>query len=178
MQDIKLIRIETEQPGLPRHRLVIDGKTAGVVEKFIPLSNTPSFKQYRFKATPGGSLLPSALYLVVGSTRTEVIEEAVEVARAIWDADQRRDDTGNDGRLSYFVPVAEMVNDLKKIKRDLDKSFEERGGGFGKFTENEADLSGQRAYIMSKLYARGFDKRVVHALGFGGLTWQHEKAAA
>ena len=167
-EDIKLIRIETKRPGLSRYRLVVDGQIAGIIEKFIPIPATPSFKQYRFLVTVEG-MLDKALYVAVGNTRAEVVEKAAEIAR-VFHADGLRQFDGG-------VSALTLVEDLKDIHKKLAKSFAENNGG-RTFNHYEHDLSGQRTYVMDKLYALGFDKRVVAALGFGATEkWQQEKVA-
>ena len=150
----KLKNIEAVTPGFPRAAVNVDGVRVGTVEKY---QRQWGIKSYRFRLDLSGPL--QGEYVVVGQKRADVIERGIAFAEAMTEAQEKKQ------KLS--ISASQMIDDLISIREKLDKSFHERGGGFGEFTSVEADLSGQRRYILDKLYEMNFDRHVVHYLGFG-----------
>lgn len=150
----KLKTIEARLPGMPRVAVLVDGVRVGTAEKY---RRRHAIVSYRFRLELPGRL--HGKWVAFGQKRAQVIAAGVAFAEAYQATEVLQEQKA--------LSASEMLTDLNAIRAKLDKSFRERGGGFGEFTHNEANLSGQRTYLLDKLRDLGFDNDVLHALAFG-----------
>lgn len=138
----------------------LDGYTIGRVERFTRVGGV---QQWRFMYAGGDQKSPLAgMYVVVGNTRREVVERAVEFHRAA----QQGDETAT-------LTAADLLADLDEQAAKLREAWERDGTHRPHMSYSQAAASYAITYLTDKLVALGFDRHAIVMRARGGSEdWQ------